>query len=338
MTKKTIIILGAGAWGTALAMVLVGIGHRVIIVGRNHEKIEYHREFLTHEALPDIDLSPDILWSSDVSISLLCADIILLALPTQAVSHYLQTIKSDIPENIPIIQTAKGIEITTGHLIHHVTEKILPSHPIILLSGPSFAIDVAQGKPTAVTVAARDVYYAQMIQNLFTNSILRPYTSDDIAGVALGGAVKNVLAIAAGYVAGYGLGESAKSALITRGFKEILHLCPYFHAHTETLYGLSGLGDLILTTGGLGSRNYRYGFELARQEILKEKTSENHSHITKKPISTVEGYHTISALMKILPHITGDFPILNALSHLTQENVAFSKILYDILHRPFKDE
>lgn len=337
MTKKTIIVLGAGAWGTALAMILVGVGHRVIVVGRNPDKIEYHRETLTHDALPDIALSPDILWSSDASLSLLCADIIVLALPTQSVSSYLETIKFDIPDDIPIIQTAKGIEITTGHLIHHVTEKILTSHPIILLSGPSFAIDVAQGKPTAVTVASRDIKYAQMVQNLFTNSILRPYTSDDIAGVALGGAIKNILAIAAGYVVGYGLGESAKSALMTRGFKEMLHLCPYFEAHSETLYGLSGLGDLILTAGGLGSRNYRYGYELARQELFKEKMGKDYS-VNKKPLSTVEGYHSISALMKILPHIRGDFPILTALSHLTQENLAFATILHDILHRPLKNE
>ena len=217
-------------------------------------------------------------------------------------------------------------------MIDEVTQKYLPDNPITLLSGPGFAKDVAQNKPTAVTVASNKIENAEFIQGLFSYSHLRPYASADVKGVALGGALKNVLAIAAGFVSGYGLGESAKAALITRGFSEIVRFSGFFeNTQKETFYGLSGLGDIILTCGSDTSRNFRFGTEIAQNLLLKKDTLEDPSY-------TAEGYHTLKALMPLMKGKEKEFPILNSLSLLLSKQSDFATILENLLSRPLKWE
>lgn len=333
MDKKKVIICGTGAWGTALGHSLSKAGHKVIMAGRNHDKLEHYRETCTHPALgDDIVIDENMIWSSDIAMLLPVADIIFLSIPTQNVGAFLAQYKSCIQAETHIVQTAKGIEISSGKLIDEVTKEYLPENPLTLLSGPGFAKDVAQNKPTAVTVASYDIQHAEYIQSLFSYSHLRPYASSDVKAVALGGALKNVLAIAAGFVYGYGLGESAKAALITRGFAEIVRFSDFFEGtQKETFYGLSGLGDIILTCGSDTSRNFRFGTEIAQNLLLKKDPLTDPSY-------TAEGYHTLKAMMPLMAGKEKDFPILNSLSLLLNRQSDFATILENLLSRPLKWE
>lgn len=333
MDKKKIIICGTGAWGTALGHTLSKAGHKVIMAGRNPDKLEHYRETCQHPALGcDVQLDENMIWSSDIAMLLPAADIVFLSIPTQNIGAFLAQYEGLIAPKTHIVQTAKGIEIESGLLVDALTKKYLPDNPITLLSGPGFAKDVAQNKPTAVTVASGDILNAEFIQSLFTYSHLRPYASSDVRGVALGGALKNVLAIAAGFVAGYGLGESAKAALITRGFSEIVRFSDFFEdTQKETFFGLSGLGDIILTCGSDASRNFRFGTEIAQNLLLKNEQLTDPSY-------TAEGYHTLKAMMPLMKGKEKDFPILNSLSLLLTKQSDFATILESLLSRPLKWE
>lgn len=327
--NQSIVIFGAGAWGTALGHCLSKAGHAVMMVGRSKDKIEYYRETCTHPALENVSLCPNILWTDDVNIALERAQYIILAIPTQYVRPFLETLPPI--ENIPIIQTAKGIEIRSGKLIHDVTtENLKKKCPVILLSGPSFAIDIAHHKPTAITLACQDTQAALHVQQLFEETEIRPYITNDCNGVALGGALKNILAIAAGFTIGYGLGESAKAALLTRSFQEVILLSHVFNAQKETLYGLSGLGDIMLTCSGMQSRNYRYGFEAGQKALQKESN--------KAPTYTAEGFYTLEALMPLMIEKKIEFPILYMLSRLLKDEISAADLLTALLKRPFKKE
>ena len=335
MMQKKIAVCGAGAWGTALGQILSVAGHYVIIAGRNRDKIEHYRETLTHDKLgDDIVLSPDIIWSDDINMAVQQADIIILSVPTQYVAGFLTEHYEYFAKDALIVQTAKGIDIESGLLIHDITARHAPHHKVILLSGPGFARDVVRLKPTAVSIAHHDKNISEIIQNLFENTPIRPYSVTDIDGVALGGAMKNILAIAAGYVMGYDLGESAKAALLTRGFSEIGRLSSYFNAQKETLFGLSCFGDLMLTTSGMESRNYRYGFELAQN--AKYQSTEAGDIFT--PSYTAEGYYTLKALLPLLNEHKNEFPILESLSLLLSGAGTFHDVMKTLLSRPMRCE
>lgn len=329
--SKTIGVFTAGAWGTALGQILSKAGHKVIMTGRNRDKIEHYRETLKHDALgEDVLLSETILWSHDIAMILPICEVIILSVPTQFVSEFCNQYKNYFPEKAFVIQTAKGIEISSGKFIHEVTRSALSNHEPILLSGPSFAYDVVRGKPTAVTLACSNEENAYAVQSLFNHTPIRPYLSDDIEGVALGGALKNVIAIAAGYIIGYELGESAKSAFITRAFQEILKLSEFFNCKKETFYGLSCFGDLMLTASSLQSRNYRYGHELAKAHLAGQTSM--------KPSYTAEGYYTLQALLPILENKQEEFPILHSLKSLLSEQADFPSLLKSLMMRPIKWE
>lgn len=323
---KHITILGAGAWGSALGQVLAQ-NHNVTIWGRNSEKITALDSYNQHPSLENMHLSENIIWTSNIHEALTNTDILFLAIPTQFCRSVLKEYAHLIPVNIPVIQTAKGIEIETGLLAPQILTDYLDQHPILQLSGPGFAIDLAKLKPTAVSLAAyQGDFDIKNIQNLFVNTPLRPYAQKDIMGVALGGALKNILAIAAGFCIGHQLGEGAKSAIITRGFNEMMYLADMFKADAKTLYGLSGLGDLMLTANSLISRNYQYGYELGKDsaDILTQKT--------------VEGFHTLFALEKKIDLTPQEFPIFSSLSDLLQQKKSTGQIINNLLDRPFKQE
>lgn len=322
-----ITILGSGAWGTALGQVLAQ-HHHVTLWGRNQDKISHYQASKTHENLESVVLSEKLNWTCDIQQALEKTETLILSIPTQQVRNALTEFKSLIANNIPIIQTAKGIEMNTGLLIHQVTADIFPKNQLYLLSGPGFAIDLAQLKPTAVSLAWQNNPESDIetIQNLFLQTPLRPYRHHDIIGVALGGALKNILAIAAGFCMGYSLGEGAKATIITRGFNEMMLFAEKFKAETKTLYGLSGLGDLMLTANSMLSRNYRYGYKLGQSD---------NNFVSNQ---TIEGYFTLLALQKMNNFNKNEYPIFNALIDLIDNKKPKQHIIRELLERPLKEE
>src|SRR5262245_40834380 len=243
---KNIAVIGAGAWGTTLALVADSAGAKVTLWAREPEVVKSlrtnheNRQFLKGIAIPEgIAATGDLAPSSE-------ADVVLLVAPAQHVRSMLLALKPHAPPSAPIIICAKGLELQTGLLLPEVLAETMPRAGAGMLSGPSVARDVASGLPTAVTIAAQDDIATRLAATLGRPGF-RPYVSEDVVGVALGGAAKNVYAIACGMVQGAGLGESARAATLARGFAELLRLGTALHVKPETLMGLSGLGDLVLT-------------------------------------------------------------------------------------------
>jgi glycerol-3-phosphate dehydrogenase (NAD(P)+) len=261
-------VLGAGSWGTALGAVLAGKGFPVAIwdadgapletIAARHENVRY---------LPGVPLPEALRAEPDLERALEGAELVVIAVPSQAVRGVAVRALLGLRAGVPICTVAKGVEVDTLMTMSEVLEDVLPVdlHPCLtFLSGPSFAVEVARGAPTAVTVAGRWERVGRVVQDAFHTRSFRPYTSTDVAGVEIGGCAKNVVAIATGLSDGLGLGANARSALVTRGLAEITRLAVAKGATPLTLLGLSGLGDLVLTCSSEQSRNYRVGFGLGK--------------------------------------------------------------------------
>ncbi|HET7086815.1 MAG TPA: NAD(P)H-dependent glycerol-3-phosphate dehydrogenase [Rhizomicrobium sp.] len=253
-------VLGAGAWGTALALAGLGAGRKVTLWVREEDVLAEIRAKRRNPFLPEIVIPEELQVTGDLAAA--CkADILLLAVPAQVLRVFADGLKPHVAAQKPLVICAKGIEKKTGRLVTEVVAESLPQAALSILSGPSFARDVAHGLPTAVTIAAKDEL-AGRLQAALGSAAFRPYASDDLTGVALGGAAKNVYAIACGVVEGMGLGENARAALLARSFAELSRLGEALGARRETLMGLSGLGDLVLTATSKSSRNFSHGVAL----------------------------------------------------------------------------
>jgi len=259
-------VIGAGAWGTALAISLQRAGRRVTVGVREAELVtainEKHENTLF---LPGVALDPAIRATGRLG-DLATCDALVLVTPAQHVRATCRTLAPLCDKKRPLIIAAKGIELHNYRLMSEVADEVMPGHPVFILSGPSFAIEVAQGLPSALTLAGERE--PEILAHAMSSPNFRLYTSDDIIGTQIGGAVKNVLAIACGIVAGKKLGENAKAALITRGLAEIIRLGQACGARAETLMGLSGLGDTVLTCSSLKSRNMSLGYALGEGKSL----------------------------------------------------------------------
>ncbi|MGB8603164.1 MAG: NAD(P)H-dependent glycerol-3-phosphate dehydrogenase, partial [Rhizomicrobium sp.] len=256
-------VIGAGAWGTALALTAARAGRTVTLWAREPELAAAMAK--SHENsrfLPGITLPPTIMPTSDLAMAAR-ADALLLVSPAQHLRSMLQALTAVTAEGVPLALCAKGIELGSGRLLTEILSETAPNFIPAVLSGPSFAADSARELPTAVTIAATPAV-AEGLQTALSHAAFRPYVSDDIIGVALGGAAKNVYAIASGIVDGLGLGESARAALIARSFAELRRLGEALGARPETLMGLSGLGDLVLTATSPQSRNYSFGIGIGQ--------------------------------------------------------------------------
>ncbi|MEM7721635.1 MAG: NAD(P)H-dependent glycerol-3-phosphate dehydrogenase [Pseudomonadota bacterium] len=309
-------IVGAGAFGTALAIAYGRAGHPVTLWARDRAtQIQTHRE--NTERLPGAKLPETVAVTDDLSA--LRADITLMALPTQVTGAFLAA--DDVPGKI-FVSTAKGIDRATGAGPTSLISRAYPTAPVAQLTGPSFAVEIAQGLPTALTLACTDEETAQSLQTRLSTPALRLYRTTDVVGAELGGALKNVMAIAAGALRGAGLGESLHAAMIARGFAEMRRVAVDAGALEETLTGLSGLGDLVLTCGSDKSRNYRFGFALARGETVPEDM-------------TVEGLHTAR---EIAARGDVDTPIADAVAALSKRPDNFDAILEGLFNRPLKQE
>jgi len=267
-----IAILGAGSWGTALAVHLVRIGHRVRLWSIEPDVVEavtLRRSNAVY--LPGISLPEGIDATLSLAEAVGAAEIVVAAVPSHAVRSVLVDVRPLLQQEAGIVRVVKGLETGTLLRMSQVVEQELPiGHPVVVLSGPSFAIEVARELPTAVSVASGNMQAAERVQEEFRGKFFRIYTTPDVPGVEIGGALKNVIAIAAGVVAGLGLGHNASAALMTRGLAEISRLAIAEGGRRETLAGLSGLGDLVLTCMGAYSRNRHVGMELAKGRRLAE--------------------------------------------------------------------
>ena len=320
----SVAVIGAGAWGTALACVSARAGRRVILYARDAAHAARIASSRENPRLPGVRLAADIAVTKDIA-EAARADIILIATPAQHLRGAANALGPHLHEDAPVIACAKGIEHGTHKFMTDVIAEAAPMAQAAILSGPSFADDVARGLPTAVTLAASDDALASQLVRALGSATFRPYHSTDVRGVEIGGAAKNVLAIAAGIVAGKGLGASAQAALTTRGFSELARFGRASGARTETLVGLSGLGDLILTCSTAQSRNFALGLALGRGEAPPAG-------------KLAEGEFTAPVLVELAASQNIDMPVSRAVAAILGQQLTIDAAIEALLTRPFKAE
>lgn len=306
--KETIAVLGAGSFGIALSRLLAEKGFSVRLWGRNPEEMDHlARERRHRRYLPDVTLPPTVAVTSDLSVALARADVVLFAVPSQALRGVLTAAREFLPEAALLVNVAKGLEIGSNLRLSQVFEEVLPgaARRLAVLSGPSHAEEVAVGKPTSVVAAAYAEDVARRAQELFLTPTFRVYTNADVVGVELGGALKNIVAIAAGLSDGLGYGHNARAALVTRGLVEMTRLGQRLGAHPMTFSGLSGLGDLIVTTSSPLSRNWRAGYLLGQGLSLEE--------VQRTIGQAIEGIATARAARELAVQLGVSMPITEAL-------------------------
>jgi glycerol-3-phosphate dehydrogenase (NAD(P)+) len=324
-------IIGGGAWGTALALAARRAGsgatiwardpHIVAAINGRHENPVY---------LPGIALDPAIVATVDLAQAGAGAEAALLAVPAQFLRDVLMVLAPHLPPSLPLLLCAKGIEIVTLQTMAEVAEELCPGRPLAVLSGPSFAAEVARDLPTAVVVASRDSALVRFFMAAVGSARFRPYLSEDPVGVELGGAVKNVLAIACGIVDGRRLGDNARAALITRGLAEMTRLGIAKDARAETFAGLSGLGDLVLTCGGAQSRNHALGLALGRGSSLEDALAGRRS--------VVEGIATAASVTALAARLRVEMPIAEAVDAVLHRGMAIDRMIAQLLSRPRRAE
>lgn len=320
-----ITIVGAGAWGTALAISLAA-NHRVTLWARDAAQIEamqitrYNQHYL-----PDILLPADLKLSPDFSAALATAELVIIAVPTSALRLILHKLVR-LSRRFNVVWLCKGFEAETAKLPHQVVAEVLPEgFKYGVLSGPSFAQEVARGFPTALTLASADQEFARSTAQALHHAYLRIYASNDMVGVEVGGAVKNVMAIAAGICDGMGLGHNARAALLTRGLAEITRLGLKLGGRSETLSGLSGVGDLILTCTGDLSRNRQVGLLLVQQHELPE--------ILRRLGHVAEGVYTVREVHHLAQRLGIAMPICEAVYRILYEHVPAAEMVTMLLNR-----
>ena len=329
---RTITVLGAGSWGTALAVHLGRVGHDVRLWGRDPALVD---EMAARRAnavyLPDVTLPANVSVMRLLESALHGTELVVAALP----SHGCRTVvRAAVPHLAPgtvVVSAAKGLETKTLlRMSEVVAQEVGASHPVVVLSGPSFAIEVAQQLPTAVLVASSDRAAAELVQVEFRGPALRLYGSDDVVGVEIGGALKNIIAIAAGVVEGLGLGHNALAALITRGLAELTRVACAAGGRRETLAGLSGLGDLVLTCTGTLSRNRHVGIELARGRTLAD--------ILAGMKMIAEGVRTTGAALALGEHYGVELPIATQMAEVLAGRSDVRTAINALMLRPQRAE
>lgn len=320
-------VIGAGAWGTALAQVMAGHGHHVRLWAREAEVIDaINRDRVNQLFLPGVPLDVAIRATGDLADLASCA-VILVVTPAQ---HVRATLNALPASPAMLVLCAKGIEADTGDLVSEIAGAARPGASLAVLSGPTFAHEVAAGLPTAVTLACSSEAQWETLAAIIGGNRFRPYYSDDIVGAEIGGAVKNVLAIACGVVDGAGLGLNARAALISRGFAEMLRFGIARGARAETLSGLSGLGDLVLTCSSQSSRNFSLGRALGEGRQASELMAD------RKTVA--EGAHTAPVLATAAEKLAVDMPICRAVCALLDGSAAVDAVIAALLARPLRAE
>ena len=327
MTIQRIAVLGGGAWGTALALTCARAGRRVMLWEHERDNAESLEQKRESRFLPGVRIDHAIKVTREIG-EAASSDAILVVVPAQAMRSVIVSLASSVAKHTPLIACAKGIEHGTHKFMTEIIAECAPTAVPAILSGPSFAADVARGLPTAVTIAATDGKIAFEVAHALNAGTFRPYHSTDVRGVELGGATKNVLAIAAGIVTGKGLGASASAALTTRGFAELVRFGAAYGAKTETMMGLSGLGDLILTCGTPQSRNFSCGVALGKGE--KSNTAA-HGKLA-------EGIFTAPVLLEMAREKSVEMPISAAVAAVLSGTMSVDEAIESLLTRPLKSE
>jgi glycerol-3-phosphate dehydrogenase (NAD(P)+) len=328
---ERVTVVGAGAWGTALALVALRAGRRVSLLARDPDAVAAYRDHLRMPGrFGDLPLDPGLDIGLDPAAALDRTDLVIVAVPAQATRSVVRSIRSGLPSGLPVLGAAKGLEHGSRATIGEIFAEELPGTIPAVLSGPSFAIDVARGLPTAVTVASTDDSTTGRIARALSSSSFRPYGSRDLVGVEIGGALKNVLAIASGIVVGRGLGASAQAALIARGFAELSRLGRALGAETETLMGLSGLGDLVLTATSPQSRNFSLGLAIGGGGSVSE--------LTAAGTKLAEGVHTAAVAVDFAAARGVELPITAAVAEVVAERLDVDTAIERLMNRPLKRE
>ncbi|HLJ00838.1 MAG TPA: NAD(P)H-dependent glycerol-3-phosphate dehydrogenase [Bradyrhizobium sp.] len=321
---NSVAVVGAGAWGTALADVAARAGRKVVLCARSTEAAAAIATTRANPKLPDVTLNAGIDVTGDIARAA-ASDILLIATPAQNARAAVTALTPHLIHGTPLVACAKGIERGTHQFMTEVIAEAAPSARAAILSGPGFAGEVARGLPTAVTLAAADEGLARDLARALGSATFRPYHTSDVRGVEIGGAAKNVLAIAAGIAAGKNLGASAQAALTTRGFSELVRLGRACGARGETLMGLSGLGDLILSCASPQSRNFALGLALGRG--------------APKPSGKLaEGAFTAQVLVELAEAKGVDMPVSNAVADILRGAATIDDAVESLLTRPFKAE
>jgi glycerol-3-phosphate dehydrogenase (NAD(P)+) len=330
MALQSVGIVGAGAWGTALAITSRRAGRDVLIWAYEPETLaDINQNHCNQTYLPGVSLDPAIKATARLN-ELANCDLLLMATPAQHVREIAAALAPYLKEDQPLVICAKGVEQASGRLMSQVVEEIAPGSPIAVLSGPSFAVEVARGLPAAVTLASAEEELGRALSYALSHLPFRCYWSDDVVGAEIGGAVKNVYAIAAGIVAGKKFGASAHAALVTRGFAEMVRFGAALGARTETLTGLSGLGDLVLTCGSPQSRNMSLGIELGKGKGVDQ--------VLGKRLTVTEGVYTAGAVVEMAAARGIDMPIAQAVHAVISGLKTADEAIEALLARPLRAE
>lgn len=326
-----ITVIGTGGWGTALAVLLHANGHKVALWGRLKEEVEPIIRAGENKAfLPGVKIPKNITVTLDATAALRGAELVVLAVPSHGMRPICGQLREALPADATLVSAAKGIENETGARMSEVIADVLKTQRIVALSGPSHAEEVGRGIPTAVVVASRDPALASTAQRAFMNERFRVYTHDDLTGVELGGALKNVIAIAAGVCDGIGFGDNTKAALCTRGLAEMSRLAVALGAKRETMFGLSGLGDLIVTAFSKHSRNRGFGERLGR--------GEKPERIAASTQMVAEGVKTAKSACQLAQRHGVDVPITREVYAILYEAKSPKQAVRDLMTREAKPE
>lgn len=323
-------ILGAGAWGTALACNARRAGRDVVLWAHETEVADaINANNMNPVFLPDIPLEPGIQATVDIS-DAVHADAVLIVTPAQFLRSVTDGLADKWKDGVPAVLCSKGIENDTLMMMNEVVEETLPGAPVAVLSGPTFAAEVARNQPAAATLAIADEEWQEALTGGLTSSRFRLYRSDDVIGAEVGGVVKNVLAIACGISEGRGLGDNARAALITRGLTEIVRLGRAKGGKSETFMGLSGLGDLTLTCNAMQSRNFSLGAELGEGTPLKD--------ILERRVTVAEGVFSAAAVARLADQLSVDMPICQAVNDVINHGADITETISALLARPVSVE
>lgn len=323
---EKVCVLGAGSWGSALALVLAKKGYKVIMWTLSKEqadKINKTKENIDY--LPGILLPNNISVTTNIEEAVKDSKIIVLAVPSQAIRSVSSQIKPFVKEDQILVDVAKGLEKGSGLRLSEVCKQELPNNPYVTLSGPSHAEEVAKDIPTTVVVASKDLEIAQIVQDIFMSPKFRVYTNPDIVGVELGGALKNIIAFGAGICDGLGLGDNSKAALMTRGIREISRLGEAMGANVSTFTGLSGIGDLIVTCTSIHSRNRRAGILIGQGKSLDETL--------KEVKMVVEGITATEVAYEVAKELDVDMPITNAIYSVLYKGLNANEVVIELMMR-----
>ena len=331
MSMERVGVIGAGSWGTALAVVLAKNGHQVTVWSIIEDEITMLKEKHEHvDKLPGVKLPDSMEFTTDLEQAVQTSDMLVLAVPSIFTRSTAKSMAPFVKDGQIIVCVAKGIEETTLMTISDIVEQEIPNADVAIMCGPSHAEEVGVGLPTTVVAGARTKATAEKVQDVFMNEVFRVYTSPDVLGMELGGSLKNVIALAAGVADGLGFGDNTKAALITRGIAEISRLAIAMGAKAETLAGLTGIGDLIVTCASQHSRNRKAGMLIGQGYTMEEAT--------KEVKMVVEGIYSAKAARALAQKYEVDMPIIDIVNQVLFENMSAKEAVVELMEREKRSE